>query len=83
VLYLFGGTDANDRPLNDFNAWSDGSWDVMTGPKNWNVSRAGSTVWRQSLWFAGGLNGSAASDAVWSWFDERGTQASNPLSGID
>lgn len=75
TLYLFGGIGADGLPLNDFNAWSGGGWDLVTGPANWNVSQAGATVWRQSLWFAGGMSGSASSDAVWSWFDELGTPA--------
>jgi hypothetical protein len=71
-LYLFGGVSATGAALDDFQLF-DGGWDLGTGPSNWNISRAGFATWRGAFWFAGGRNGNAASDAVWSWFSEQGT----------
>jgi hypothetical protein len=67
-LYLFGGTDAEGVAIDDFNVFDSGTWDLATGPSGWATSRAGFTIWRDAFWFAGGLDGNADSNKVWSWF---------------
>jgi hypothetical protein len=66
-LYLVGGMDASGAPFDDLNVFDGRSWNLDTGP-GWKVTRPGMTQWRGALWFAGGLDGVADSDAVWSFF---------------
>jgi hypothetical protein len=67
-LYVFGGNDAGGASLNDLSVYDGGSWDLDTGPSRWTISRPGFAVWRDAFWFAGGLDGSANSASVWSWY---------------
>jgi hypothetical protein len=69
-LYLFGGIGANGEPLNDLQLFRSHGWELGTGPSNWAVTCPGFAVWRGAFWFAGGTDGKAASDAVWSWFSD-------------
>jgi hypothetical protein len=73
TLYLFGGIGATGAPLDDLQLFDGGSWDLGTGPTDWAISSPGCATWRRALWFAGGSDGNAATDAVWSWFSEQAT----------
>lgn len=71
TLYLFGGIDATGAPLDDLQLFDGSGWDLGTGPSNWAITRPGFAIWRGAFWFAGGSDGDAASDAVWSWFPDQ------------
>lgn len=73
ALYLFGGLDANGKVLDDVNQFDGGGWDLGTGPTDWAVAGPGFTVWRGAFWFAGGQDGAATNQAVWSWFPDDGS----------
>ena len=68
-LYMGGGIDDAGEPVSDFNTFAGDSWEPGTGASAMSaLSQNAFTIWRDALWIAGGLNGSAANDAVWSYF---------------